>query len=62
MKKPRAAVSEDGGEEVFELVVAAQGCGNAHPSAADGEDGEQDEGECHDPGGLVDGVVVLFDV
>ncbi len=29
---------EDGGEEVLELVVAAQGCGDAYPAADDGED------------------------
>ena len=48
--------AEDGVEEVLELVVAAEGDGNADPSADDGEDGEDDERAEHDPGGFVDAV------
>ena len=52
------AGGEDGIEEVLDLVVAAEGCGNADPAADDGEDGEDDEREEHDPGRLVDAVRV----
>ena len=44
---------KDGIEEVLELVVAAEGEGNADPAADDGEEGEDAEGNGHDPGGLV---------
>ena len=48
---------EDGIEEVLDLVVPAEGSGNADPSADDREDGEDDEREEHDPRRFVDAVM-----
>ena len=48
------AAGEDGREEGFDLIVAAECGGNADPAADDGEDREDDEREEHEPGGFVD--------
>ena len=51
-------VGEDGVQEVLELIVSTEGQRDSYPAADDGEDGEDDQWEQHDPGGFVDSVGV----
>ena len=53
-----AGGAEDGLEKVLEVIVAAESRGDADPAADDGEEGEDHEGQEHDPGRLVDAVGV----
>ena len=55
----RLPVPKTGSRKWLDLVVAAEGGGDADPSADDGENGENDERAQHDPGALVDAVGVF---